>query len=317
MPSDYPVEISPPDIEPYKAGNTGIDYVTSFDSGRPGPHVMVSAVVHGNELCGAIALDFLFRQEVRPPLGKLSLAFMNVAAYQTFDPGDPNASRYIDEDYNRVWSAGVLDGERDSVELRRARELRGLIDSVDFLLDIHSMQHATVPLMMAGPHAKGRAFARDLGVPEIVVCDKGHAAGTRMRDYGGFGDPDGPKNALLIECGQHWEASSVQVASDVMLRFLRRTGAIDAKLAELHIVARELPKQRAIEVTGPATIETDAFRFASDYRGLEVIPKAGTIIGFDGEREVKTPYDDCVLIMPSRRLRRGETAVRFGRYLAD
>lgn len=317
MPSDYPVEISPPDIEPYKAGNTGIDYVTSFDSGRPGPHVMVSAVVHGNELCGAIALDFLFRQEVRPPLGKLSLAFMNVAAYQTFDPGDPNASRYIDEDYNRVWSAGVLDGERDSVELRRARELRGLIDSVDFLLDIHSMQHATVPLMMAGPHAKGRAFARDLGVPEIVVCDKGHAAGTRMRDYGGFGDPDGPKNALLIECGQHWEASSVQVAIDVMLRFLRRTGAIDAKLAELHIVARELPKQRAIEVTGPATIETDAFRFASDYRGLEVIPKAGTIIGFDGEREVKTPYDDCVLIMPSRRLRRGESAVRFGRYLAD
>ena len=317
MPSDYPVEISPPDIEPYKAGNTGIDYVTTFDSGRPGPHVMVSAVVHGNELCGAIALDFLFRREVRPALGKLTLAFMNVAAYRSFDAADPNASRYIDEDYNRVWSAEVLDGERDSVELRRARELRGLIDGVEFLLDIHSMQHATVPLMMAGPHAKGRAFARDLGVPEIVVCDRGHAAGTRMRDYGGFGDPDGPKNALLIECGQHWEARSVQVAIDVMLRFLGRVGVADGKLVERHIVARELPEQRAIEVTGPATIETDAFRFASDYRGLEVIPKAGTIIGFDGEREVKTPYDDCVLIMPSRRLRRGETAVRFGRYLAD
>jgi hypothetical protein len=170
---------------------------------------------------------------------------------------------------------------------------------------------------MVGPHAKGRAFARDLGFPEIVVCDRGHAAGTRLRDYGGFGDPDGPKNALLIECGQHWEARSVQVAIDVMLRFLGRVGVVDGKLVERHIVARELPEQRAIEVTGPATIETDAFRFASDYRGLEVIPKAGTIIGFDGEREVKTPYDDCVLIMPSRRLRRGETAVRFGRYLAD
>ena len=38
---------------------------------------------------------------------------------------------------------------------------------------------------------------------------RGHAAGMRMRDYGGFGDPKSPKNALLIETGQHWRASSV------------------------------------------------------------------------------------------------------------
>jgi hypothetical protein len=29
---------------------------------------------------------------------------------------------------------------------------------------------------------------------------------------------------------------------------------------------------------------------------------------------VLTPYDDCVLVMPSRRLTRGSTAVRLGRY---
>jgi hypothetical protein len=28
-----------------------------------------------------------------------------------------------------------------------------------------------------------------------------------------------------------------------------------------------------------------------------------------------TPYDDCVLIMPTRRPRRGETAVRLGRFV--
>jgi len=31
---------------------------------------------------------------------------------------------------------------------------------------------------------------------------------------------------------------------------------------------------------------------------------------------VRTPYDDCVLIMPSRRLVKGQTAVRLGRYVA-
>ena len=37
---------------------------------------------------------------------------------------------------------------------------------------------------------------------------------------------------------------------------------------------------------------------------------------FDGDKPIATPYDDCVLVMPSRRLRRGESAVRFGRFVA-
>lgn len=69
---DYPVELTAPDIEPYRAGNTDIEYVTTFDSGRPGPHVLVTAITHGNEICGAIALDRLMRAQVRPSQGKLT-----------------------------------------------------------------------------------------------------------------------------------------------------------------------------------------------------------------------------------------------------
>ena len=58
------------------------------------------------------------------------------------------------------------------------------------------------------------------------MCDAGHAAGPRMRDYGGFGDPASPKTALLIECGQHWERRAAEVATDVMLRFLIALGAV-------------------------------------------------------------------------------------------
>ena len=145
MASLYPVNLQAPDITPYRKGNTGIDYVTTFDSAKPGPHVLLTAVVHGNELCGAIALDFLFRNDVRPTRGKLTLAFMNVAAYHNFDPANPDVSRYVDEDFNRVWDADTLAGPRDSAELRRARQLRPIIEQVDYLLDIHSMQHPTVP----------------------------------------------------------------------------------------------------------------------------------------------------------------------------
>jgi hypothetical protein len=56
------------------------------------------------------------------------------------------------------------------------------------------------------------------------------------------------------------------------------------------------------------------FRFAGDYTGLEVFSDAGSVIGWlDGE-PVKTPYDDCMLVMPSlRQLRPGVTVVRLGK----
>ena len=313
--NSHPVELNALDITQYRRGNTGIDYVTTLDSGASGPHVMLSALVHGNELCGAHALDYLLREDVRPERGRLTLAFMNVAAYARFDPSNPVASRYVDEDFNRVWSAAVLDGPRDSVELRRAREVRPVVDTVDLLLDIHSMQHATPPLVLAGPLDKGRQLALDVGAPAHVVCDAGHAAGTRLRDYARFGDPQSTRNALLVECGQHWAHGTERVAIDVALRFLACTGVVAREWVDARLQRVAPGEQRIIEVSGPVTIESDRFRFTGDYQGMEVIPEEGTVIGWDGERAVRTPYPDCVLIMPSRRLRRGESAVRFGRYV--
>jgi predicted deacylase len=312
----YPVNIEAPDISPYRRGNTGIDYVTTLDSRKSGPHVMLSAIVHGNELCGAIALDSLFRREVRPVAGKLTLAFMNVAAFDTFDAANPTVSRYVDEDFNRLWTREVLDGGRDSVELRRARAVRPVVDEVDYLLDIHSMQHSTVALVMCGPLEKGRQLARDLASPQHVVSDAGHSAGRRMRDYDAFSDTSSPRNALLVECGQHWEPASADMAMEICLRFLARYEVVDPAFVAQHLTALPPPQQHLIEVTGPVTIESDDFRFVENFRGMEVIEKQGTLIGWDGKTEVRTPYDNCVLIMPSRRLRKGESAVRFGRYTA-
>ncbi|MEK9723253.1 MAG: succinylglutamate desuccinylase/aspartoacylase family protein, partial [Rhodospirillaceae bacterium] len=155
----FPVEIEPVDISAYAAGNTGVPYVTTFDSGKPGPHVMVMAVTHGNELCGAITLDYLFRNDIRPVQGRLTLGFHNVAAYERFDAANPTASRFVDEDLNRVWGLDVLDGARDTHETRRAREMRPVIDTVDLLLDIHSMTTESPPLMLCGPLDKGRELA--------------------------------------------------------------------------------------------------------------------------------------------------------------
>ena len=307
------VELSPPDITPYEAGNTGIPYVTSFDSGRAGPHVLVNALAHGNELCGAIALDHLFRRNVRPAAGKLTLSFANIAAYRRFDAANPTASRFVDEDWNRLWDAATLDGTRQSVELARARALQPLIDMVDLLLDIHSMQLAAAPLMLAGLTEKSLTLARLVGIPELIVRDAGHAAGKRLRDYGAFADPASPKAALLVECGQHWERRAAELATDVAWRFLAASGVL-APADAARILARPARPQRVVAVTEAVTIASERFAFTQEFRGLEVVPRAGTLIARDGKREIRTPYDECVLIMPSRRLLPGQTAVRLGRF---
>jgi len=311
----YPIEIQPPDIAVYRSGNAGVDYVHVVDSGRAGPIVMVQALTHGNEFCGALALDTLIRTGIRPAAGRLVLAFANVAAFARFDFDDPDASRYIDEDYNRVWADDVLFGPRDSAELRRARELRPFVDAADFLLDIHSMHEPCRPIMVCGMIDKHVALARKVGLPADLLVDTGHPAGLRMRDRGGFNDPASPRSSLLIECGQHWEKGAVDVALDTTLRFLAATGCLsfDAIAPRLRL---ELPeRQRVVRVTEPVVARSMDFRFLVPIEGLAIVPRAGTPIARDGNTVWSAPYDDTVLVMPSmRHLKPGNTQVRLGRY---
>ncbi len=315
MNASPPVVLEPPDIGPWKEGGSGVDWVHVFDSGRPGPGVLVQALTHGNEYCGAIALDWLLRSGFRPACGRLTLAFANVAAYARFDRADPFPSRCIDEDYNRVWSDETLSGPRQSLELARARLLLPFIDGADAILDIHSMSEPCRPLMVCGTVEKNVAWARELGVPADLLIDTGHAAGLRMIDRGGFGDPASPKRALLVECGQHWEAAAAEVAIDTLVRFLGLTGLADAAWVRANARLPLPPVQRVVRVTEAVVARSDAFRFLVPVVGLSVLPKAGTPIAQDGAQIWVTPYDNAVLVMPgTRNLKPGGTAVRLGRF---
>ena len=313
MTTNIKVELAAPDIAPYKRGNTGIDYVSTFDSGKPGPHVMVNAVTHGNEICGAIALDRLLKMGVRPTSGKLTLAFANVDAYCRFDPAEPHKTRFVDEDFNRVWSADILDGPRHSSELSRARAMRPLIDQIDLLLDIHSMHDPHGALMISGPLDKGIALSRQIGIPQHIVADRGHANGTRMRDYGGFGDPASSKTALLVECGQHWERASEHIAWQTTWNFLRSCGVVDQALADSQIDALTPPAQYVVRVTEAVIAKSMDFTFARGLQGLSRVARKGDLIGYDDQTPVVAPYDNCVLIMPTMvHVRPGLTVVRLG-----
>jgi predicted deacylase len=201
------------------------------------------------------------------------------------------------------------------VELRRARELRPFVDAAELLLDIHSMTEVCEPLMVCGQVDKNAAYARELGVPGVLLIDTGHAAGLRMIERGGFADPRAPHRALLIECGQHWERASAEVAWDAVLRFLRLTGAVDAAWVDARLT-RPLPtRQRLVRVTEAVSVRSADFRLLVPAVGLSVVEKVGTPIAQDGEHLWLAPYDNTVLVMPAiTPPKPGTTAVRLGRW---
>lgn len=307
----HPVHIEPPDISRWKPSSTGVAYVHERDSGRPGPEVLLTALVHGNEYSGAIVLDAFLAAGIKPSHGRVTVALGNVAAFERFDPGQPDASRFIDEDLNRVWSSQRLEGPEDSVELRRARELRPFVDRCTHLLDLHSMHEPCAPLLVTGLLARNIDFARRLRCNGQIVVDGGHADGVRMRDYEGAGDS---RIALLLEAGQHWDPSAVSQAGDVLMRFLVQAGSLEQQGIPRGWLLPDAAEAPTVEVTHRVVAKTLDFQFADDFSGGEVIEKAGTVIAVDHGEPIVTPYDGCVLVMPSlRQLKPGVTTVRLGR----
>ena len=314
-------ELPAPDLGAWREGNEEAEGIWHFDSGLPGRHVMLSALVHGNEVCGAWALKGLLEAEVRPQHGRLTLAFCNLEAFDRFDPANPEVSRFVDEDLNRQWTDARIN-VGDSSERRRAAQLRPYVARADWLLDIHSMHepHST-PLLLMGTHSRNLALARALHNPEHVVMDAGQTdGGVRMRDYGRFGlpDVDAPgTRSLLIECGFYGELASRDVAQDQCLRFLALSGVVEEEELERLLPGWRLPdapRQWALEVSETVVARSSAFRFHGPCTSLQVIEKAGTVIGDNDGRPVTTPHDDCVLVMPAtRKVHQGMTVVRFAR----
>lgn len=311
-------ELPPPDIGAWRAGNTDVEGVWRFDSGRPGRNVLITALVHGNEVCGAWALKGLLEAGVRPQGGTLTLAFCNLAAFDRFDAANHDASRFVDEDLNRQWMPERMDAG-DTLERRRAAALRPHVAQADWLLDLHSMHEPSAPLLLTGIQPRNLALARALRSPEHVVIDAGHKDGVRMRDFGRFGAPDAESDtrSLLIECGFHGDPASRGVAQDQCARFLQAAGTLDAAGTARLLpgwLRPDAPRQWALDVTGPVVARGKDFRFAQPYTGLEVIERAGTVIGWNEGEPVATPYDDCVLVMPStRQAKAGVTVVRYAR----
>ena len=303
---EFALAINQPDLAPWRDGNTGIPGFTTLDSGRAGPHVLAVSLIHGNEFAGAIVLAELLAAKFRPLRGRLTLGFANLAAYDRFDPANPTAARYAEEDMNRVWDDYQLFGVRRSAELDRAREIRPLVDTADMLLDLHTMLWPADPALLCGAGLRGRDLACSIATPGQVIADAGHAGGKRLIDYGRFTEgADQNAACVLVEAGQHWQPAAVTQCRATLRSLLRHAGMLEAP-------PPPHPPSFA-QVVQTITARSNRFRFIRDFRGGDIIHRAGTVIAHDGDEKIVTTEDNMMLVMPALRVSHGQTAVRLAR----
>lgn len=306
----------PRDLSAYRAGNTGIDYVHRFESGRPGPHVLINALTHGNEICGMVAATHLLDAGVRPRMGTLTVCLAHVEAYEAFRAEDPFANRQLVHNLNRVWSPEWLDGPLDSPELRRARQLRPVVDAADHILDIHSTSQDVVPFWVYPGFARNAQAARALGarggVTTHLHMPSGLGSGTPLIQHGRHGQPgDGPGVALVVECGQHFRRSTADVAVRAALDFLVHFGLVEPEQAR----PLQPPVQRHFELLQTCMVQTEEFEFARPVIGFETFAR-GELIARDGSAgEIRAPCDECTVFMPTRQPIVGREAVYLTRPL--
>ncbi|MGR6079380.1 MULTISPECIES: M14 family metallopeptidase [Achromobacter] len=295
-PDTAPLEVLPRDLSAYRQGNTGIDYVHRFESGKPGPHVLINALTHGNEICGMVAATHLLDTGVRPKVGTLTVSFANMEAYNAFDIDNPYENRQLVHNLNRIWSPEWLDGNEQSPELRRARELRPVLDAADYVLDIHSTRAPVQPFWVYPEMARNAALAAAVGAPAVqLVMPAGRFPGTGVLNYGRHGDPASDSGgALVVECGQHFAQSAATLATDVTLRFLAHLGLVDTPAGN----APPAPAQpfRLLEVH---MVKSEDFTFTRPVLGFEVFDK-GDLIAINAGEEIRSPCDNCTIFMPTR-----------------
>ena len=303
------LEVLPRDLSAYRQGNTGIDYVHRFESGKPGPHVLINALTHGNEICGMVAATHLLDTGVRPLIGTLTISFANVAAYESFDKERPFDSRQLVHNLNRIWSAGELDGTDESPELLRARQLRPVVAAADHILDIHSTSQDVEPFWVYPAYPRNAQVALAIGRPPVhLVMPSGLGSGTPLIQHGRHGQAEGQGVALVVECGFHFLQSAADVATQTALDFLAHFGLVEAAPRPA------LAPQRRFELLETCMVRTPDFAFTRPLQGFETFAQ-GELIATDGEHEIRALCDDCTVFMPTRQPIVGREAVYLTRPL--
>ena len=291
----------------------------SFTAVLPGPRVLITGAVHGNELAGMHGIRHVIA-EIES--GQLKIAHGSVTFVPITNPMAYAMKRRIgDRNLNRNLQPTDTPTE---FEDHIANWLCPLMAANEVLLDLHSFQAQGEPFVMVGPENNSdtleptihgdteRDWALRLGVNRAVDGWLGtYAAGVEARRVRaetlnptagkrhdldpkyGVGTTEYMRStggmALTLECGQHEDPNGVEVAYRAIRNTLALFGLTDDAVPPLTANAEGLHIAKVIDKFD----KSDTFSRA--WQSFDWLT-AGDVIGTRANGEIVTaPKDGCIL----------------------
>ncbi|MEO7888318.1 MAG: succinylglutamate desuccinylase/aspartoacylase family protein [Polaromonas sp.] len=292
----------------------------TFHGLAPGPRLLVTGAVHGNETCGTRAITQLLEEIDK---GQLSIERGTVTFVPITNPlAYQRKQRMGERNLNRNMAPSAIPQD---FEDRIANVLCPLLDAHDVLLDLHSFHTGGAPFVMIGPqnntgalepfshaaeemqlalhtgphrivegwldtYARGVqrrvAAAADAGGgtrAQSLVTDTNYGVGTTeyMRSRGGYG--------VTLECGQHDDPQAVQVARHAILQTLGLLGLIAQKPSP------EPMEREILRLVDVVDRQHAGDTFTREWRSFDAV-KAGEAIGTrDGGAAITAPADGFIV----------------------
>jgi hypothetical protein len=200
------------------------------DDGRPGPLVLITAGLHGNEPAGVRAVrEVLESLEGTPTGGRIVALAGNLAAIQL-------GLRHQGQDLNRLWkpeNLQPLGGRSPEDDRPDERELRALFSTIEaerdgarakaqrvVLIDLHSTSVDGGGFSVVPDSIPSRRLARDIGLPVILGLEE-RIEGPLLTWLVSQGD-----TAVVIEGGQHDAALTQEILRDGLWVALNHLGVL-------------------------------------------------------------------------------------------
>jgi L,D-peptidoglycan transpeptidase YkuD (ErfK/YbiS/YcfS/YnhG family)/predicted deacylase len=292
-------------------GATPMEQV-AFAGLHPGPRLLVTGAVHGNEICGPLAIS---RAIADCRSGKLAIrrgqvTFVPIVNMKAFRAN----TREGDRNLNRNLSPRANPADNEDLV---GNVLCGLLREHDVLLDIHSFRSQGEAFVFVGPEDNNgeiepfrssrqeSEFALRLGPTTIMhgwlptyaraalerrrrggEGNPAEGVGTTeyMRSVGGYG--------VTLECGQHSDPRAVEVAYHAIINALGHLGLTDARPQPATI-------EKTIEIVDAVLCDSAGDRLARDFVTGDAVRSGETIaVRADGVR--LTAPSDGFVVFPDR-----------------
>lgn len=281
-----------------------------FVSTEPGPHLLVTGAVHGDEPCGTMALRKIIE---RFNAGRLRLACGSVTFIPICNPpAFARKQRYIEQNLNRVMRPCA---KPCSIEEHLAVVLMREIARCDWLLDLHSTSAESRPFVFQDyADSKTRRFAQALGLDHVItgwpeMFATPEAQGLNEGDTVSFAHSLG-KTGVVVECGSHKNPRASRLAEAVVMRALVFLGLCAGKENK----AKADKKPALVKAMCVKTKKHDG-ALARAWHHLDKIKKGDVLALYTNGTHEVAPYDGFILL-PKAKASQGQEWFYLGKALS-